>query len=175
MWRAQRQNGRLLLTFAADNKLTILNSFFDKRKGGIWHRLRSTVHQGKRRSASTTSSLANHTAAECPAWQLSPNRSAQSSRGLRPQHGDGHRRPQRPIRSQPRAVRTNPKQKQFDRRALQAEDARWAVTERFIRNLHGREQPATTTQKKTRAFTDALIDAARMELPEELRRRREQE
>ena len=30
-------NGRLLLTFATDNRLAILNTFFDTRKGGIWH------------------------------------------------------------------------------------------------------------------------------------------
>ena len=30
-------NGRLLLTLATDNRLAILNTFFDTRKGGIWH------------------------------------------------------------------------------------------------------------------------------------------
>ena len=29
-------NGRLLLTFATDNRLAALNTFFDRR-GGIWH------------------------------------------------------------------------------------------------------------------------------------------
>ena len=30
-------NGRLLLTFATDNRLAITNTFFSTRKDGIWH------------------------------------------------------------------------------------------------------------------------------------------
>ena len=30
-------NGRRLLAFATDNRLAVLNTFFDKRRDGIWH------------------------------------------------------------------------------------------------------------------------------------------
>ena len=75
-----------------------------------------------------------------------------------------------------RAVRTKPKQKQFNRRELQFEAARCAVTNRFLLNLDTRLDERTTTAAELATdFTNALLDAARTTLGEEPRRRRTQE
>ncbi|CAB1097418.1 unnamed protein product [Ectocarpus sp. CCAP 1310/34] len=73
-----------------------------------------------------------------------------------------------------RAVRT--KQKRFNRRELQFEAARCAVTNRFLLNLDTRLDERTTTAAELATdFTNALLDAARTTLGEEPRRRRTQE
>ena len=46
------ENGRLLLTFAAENKLALANTFFERRKGGIWHTYNGA--SGPTAGASTT-------------------------------------------------------------------------------------------------------------------------
>ena len=71
-----------------------------------------------------------------------------------------------------RAVRTNAKQRQFNRQDLQVEAARCAVSQRFLRNLLARSgEPATTAPEMARAFTEALLGAAGAELSEEPWRR----
>ncbi|CAB1116368.1 unnamed protein product [Ectocarpus sp. CCAP 1310/34] len=75
-----------------------------------------------------------------------------------------------------RAVRTKPKQKQYNRRELQFEAARCAVTSRFLLNLDTRLDERTTTAAELATdFTNTLLDAARTTLGEEPRRRRTQE
>ena len=69
-----------------------------------------------------------------------------------------------------RAVRANPKQRQFSRQELQVEMSRWHVVERFLHNLGEQTgQPNTTAQGAAREFTEATLEAAQTVLPTERR------
>ena len=66
-------NGKLLLYFATDNKLAIMNTFFSTRKGGVSH---TTLSQGAARAtsnASTTYSRVRHIDVEYATWLYTPN------------------------------------------------------------------------------------------------------
>ena len=166
-------NGRLLLTFATDNRLAITNTFFPTRKGGIWHTYNGVSGDECRRIDYILTRQAH--------------RGRVSNVVVVPQ-------PVRPVKADSdhnmvvatvdlggrlahnRAVRTKPKQQQFSRQELQVETARRAVSERFIHNLDQQPgEPATTTAGMATLFTNALLDAAQTVLPEEPRRRRTQE
>ncbi|CAB1108182.1 unnamed protein product [Ectocarpus sp. CCAP 1310/34] len=163
-------NGRLLLTFATDNRLAVLNTFFDTRRSGIWHTFNGPSGRERR----------------CLDYILT----RQSHRG-RVSNMEVVPQPVRPVRADSdhnivvatvdldgrlahnRSIRTNPKRRQFNRQDLQVEAARWAVSQRFLCNLLARSgAPATTAQEMAKEFTEALLGAAETELFEEPRRRR---
>ena len=124
-------NGRRLLTFATDNRLAVLNTFFDKRRDGIWHTYNGPTGD----------------ACKCLDYILTrqSHRDRVSSMEVVPQ-------PMRPVRADSdhnivvatvdlggrlahnRPIRTNPK-RQFNQQDLQIEAARWAVSQRFLCNL----------------------------------------
>ena len=164
------ENGELLLTFATDNRLAVLNTFFDTRRGGIWHTFNGPSGRERR----------------CLDYILTrqAHRGRVSNMEVVPQ-------PVRPVRADSdhnivvatvdlggrlahnRPIRANPKRRQFNRQDLQVEAARWAVSQRFRCNLFARSgAPATTTQEMAKEFTEALLGAAETELSEEPRRRR---
>ncbi|CAB1110223.1 unnamed protein product [Ectocarpus sp. CCAP 1310/34] len=183
------ENGRLLLTFAAENNLALANTFFETRKGGIWHTyngasgtdrwrpdfiLTRQAHRGRVSSmvvipqpVSPVKADPDHNMvlATVKTVKADPHHNmviTTVNLGGRLAHS--------------RAVRTKPKQRQFDRRVLQVEATRWAVTTRFLLNLGQRQdERATTTPEKATEFTNARLEVARAILPEEPRRRRSRE
>ena len=166
-------NGRLLLTFATDNRLAILNTFFPARRGGTWHTCNGV--SGNER------------------WRLDYILTRQAHRGrvsnvivvpqpIRPAKSDSdHNMVVATVNlhgrlAHNRAVRTKSKPPQFSRQALQEEGARWAVRERFAHMFDQHPGgPTIPTAELATVFTTALLDAARTVLPKEPRRRRTQE
>eukprot|EP00752_Nemacystus_decipiens_P018514 g16599.t1 len=161
-------NGRLLLTFAADNKLAVLNTF-DYRKGGIWHTYNGPsgddrkcldyilTRQPHRRRVSAM------TVVPQPVRTVTPDSDQYMVVATVDLGG-------RLARNRP--VRTSPKKPQLNFQDMQADTARWAVSQRFVRNLHARSgETPTTAPEMAKAFTEALLDAAGAELSEEPPRR----
>eukprot|EP00903_Cladosiphon_okamuranus_P019178 g17640.t1 len=162
-------NGRRLLTFATDNRLAVLNTFFHTRRDGIWHTYNGPAGD------------------ECKCLDYILTRRSHRGRvsnievvpqPIRPVRADsdhnivvatvdlgGRLAHNRPI------IRTSPKQ-QFNRQDLQVEVARRAVSQRFLCSLLAKPgAPAATAQEMAEEFTEFLLGAAKTELSEEPRRR----
>ena len=161
-------NGKLLLSFATDNKLAIINTFFSTRKGGVSHTyngvtgsrtsdfkridyvLTRRAHRGRVRNVVVRPQPA------LPAKADSDHNMVITTVDLggRIAHN--------------RAVRAKPKQRQFSRQKLQVEMSRWHVVERFLHNLGEQtDQPNTTPPEAAREFTEAILEAAQTVLPTE--------
>eukprot|EP00903_Cladosiphon_okamuranus_P022383 g20587.t1 len=162
-------NGRRLLTFATDNRLAVPNTFFDKRRDGIWHTYNDPARD------------------DCKCLNYILTR--QSHRG-RVSSMEVVPPPIRPVRADPdhnivvatvdlggrlahnRPIRISLK-RQFNRHDLHVEAARWAASQRFLCNLLTRPGAlAATAQEMVEEFTEALFGGAETELSEEPRRRR---
>ena len=138
-------NGKLLLSFATDNKLAIMNTFFSTRKGGVSHTCNGVTgsrtsdfkridyvltRQAHRRRVRN---VVVHPQPALPAKADSDHNMviATVDLGGRITHN--------------RAIRAKPKQRQFSRKELQVEMSRWHVVERFLHNLGEQTgQPNTT-------------------------------
>ena len=165
-------NGKLLLSFATDNKLAIMNTFFSTRKGGVSHTYRYNGVTGSR-----TSDF------ECIDYVLTRQAHRRRVRKV-----VVHPQPALPAKADldhnmviatvdlcgriahNRAIRAKPKQRQFSRQELQVEMSRWHVVERFLHNLGEQTgQPNTTAPEAARGFTKAILEAAQAVLPTERR------
>ena len=163
-------NGKLLLTFATDNKLAITNTFFSTRIGRVSHTYNGVT--------------GNHTS---EFKRIDYVLTRQAHRG-RVRNVIVHPQPVLPAKTDSdhnmviatvvlcgriahnRAVRAKPKQRQFNRQELQVEMSRWHVVERFLHNLGERTgQPNTTAPEAAREFTEAILEAAQTVLPTERR------
>ena len=164
-------NGKLLLSFATDNKLAIMNTCFSTRKGGVSHTyngvtgshtsdfkridyvLTRPAHRRRVRN------VVVHPQPALPANADSDHNMviiATVDLGGRIAHN--------------RAIRAKPKQRQFSRQELQVEMSRWHVVERFLHNLGEQTgQPNTTAPEAAREFTKAILEAAQTVLPTERR------
>ena len=128
-------NGKLLLSFATDNKLAIMNTFFSTRKGGVSHTYNSVT-------GSRTSDFK----------RIDYVLTRQAHR-RRVRNVVVHPQPALPVKADSdhniviatvdlggriahnRAIRAKPKQRKFSRQELQVEMSRWHVVERFLHNL----------------------------------------
>ena len=163
-------NGKLLLSFTADNKLTIMNTFFSTRKGGVSHTYNGvagsrtsdfkridyvlTLQAHRRR----VRNVVVYPQPAFPAKADSDNNMVIATVDL----GDriAHNR----------AIRAKPKQRWFSRQELQVEMSQWHVVERFLHNLGEQtDQPNTTAPEAAREFTEAILEAAQTVLPTEIR------
>ena len=142
-------NGKLLLSFATDNKLAIMNTYngvtgshtSDFRR--IDYVLTRQAHRRRVRN------VVVHPPPALPAKADSDHNMviATVDLGGRIAHN--------------RAIRAKPKQRQFSRQGLQVEMSRWHVVERFLHNLGEQTgQPNTTAPEATRGSTKAIIEAA---------------
>ena len=159
-------NGKLLLPFATDNKLAIMNTFFSTRKGRVSHTyngvtgsrtsdfkgidyvLTRQAHRGRVRN------VVVHPQPALLAKAASDRNMviATVDLGGRITHN--------------RAVRAKPKQRKFSRQELQIEMSRWHVVERFLHNLGEQTgQPNTTAPEAAREFIEAIFEAAQTVLP----------
>ena len=163
-------NGKLLLSFATDNKLAIMNTFFNTRKGGVSHTYNGVTgsrtsdfkridyvltRQAHRRRVRN---VVVHPQPALPAKVDSDHNIviATVDLGGRIAHN--------------RAIRAKPKQRQFSRQELQVEMSRWHVVERFLHNLGEQTgQPNTTASEAAREFTKAILEAAQTVLPTDRR------
>ena len=84
-------NGRLLLNFATDNRLAILNTFFDTRKDGMWHTFNGASGTDRKCIDSILTRQSHR--GRVSQHVCRPPAGAPSQGGLRPQHGSSHRRP----------------------------------------------------------------------------------
>lgn len=166
-------NGMLLLTFATENRLALTNTFFETRKSGIWHTYNGVSGTDCKRLDYILTRQAHHGRVSNVVVIPQP---------VRPVKADSdHNMVVATVNlggrlAHNRAVRTKPKQKQFNRQELQFEAARCAVTNRFLLNLDTQLDERTTTAAELATdFTNALLGAARTTLGEEPRRRRTQE
>ena len=159
-------NCKLLLSFAADNKLAIMNTFFSTRKGGVSHTYNGVTgsctsdfkridyvltRQAHRRRVRN---VIVHPQPSLPAKADSDQNMviATVNLGGRITHN--------------RAIRTKSKQRQFNRQELQVEMSRWHVVERFLHKLGEQTgQPNTTAPEAAREFTEAILEAAQTVLP----------
>ena len=151
-------NGKLLLTFATDNKLAIMNTFFSTRKSGVSHAyngvtgnrtrdfkridhvLTRQAHRGKVRN------VVVHPQPALLAKADSDHNMVIATVDLGGRIAHNH------------AVRAKPKQRQFSRQELQVEMSRWHVVEGFPHNLGERTgQPNTTAPEAARYFTEAIL------------------
>ena len=163
-------NGKLLLSFATDNKLAIMNTFFSTRKGGVSH-----IHNGVTGSRTSDFKRIDYVL-------------TRQAHRCRVRNVVVHPQPALPAKadSNPnmviatvdlggriahnRAIRAKPKQRQFSRQELQVEIPRWHVVERFLHNLGEQtSQPNTTAPEAARGFTKAILEAAQTVLPTERR------
>ena len=163
-------NGKLLLSFATDNKLAIMNTFFSTPKGGVLHTYNGVTgsrtsdfkridyvltRQAHRRRVRN---VVVHPQPAPPAKADSDHNMviATVDLGGRIAHN--------------RAIRAKPKQRQFSRQELQVEMSRWHVVERFLQNLGEQTgQPNTTAPEAAREFTEAILEEAQTVLPTERR------
>ena len=164
-------NGKLLLSFATDNKLAIMNTFFSTRKGGVSHTYNGvtgsrtsdfkridyvlTTRQAHRRRVRN---VVVHPQPALPAKADSDHNMviATVDLGDRITHN--------------RAIWAKPKERQFSRQELQVEMSRWHVVERFLHNLGEQTgQPNTTAPETAREFTKAILESAQTVLPTERR------
>ena len=163
-------NGKLLLSFATDNKLAITSTFFSTRKGGVSHTyngvtgsrtrdfkridyvLTRQAHRGRVRN------VVVHPQAVLPAKADSNHNMVIATVNL----GDriAHNR----------TVRAKSKQRKFSRQELKVEMSRWHMVERSLHNLGEKTgQPNTTAPEAAREFTEAILEAAQTVLPTERR------
>ena len=164
-------NGKLLLSFATDNKLAIMNTFFSRRKGGVSHTYNGVTgsrtsdfkridyvftRQAHRRRVRN---VVVHPQPALPAKADSDHNNmviATVDLGGQIAHN--------------RAIRAKPKQRQFSRQELQVEMSRWHVVGRFLHNLGEQTgQPNTTAPEAAREFTEAILEAVQTVLPTERR------
>ena len=163
-------NGKRLLSFATDNKLAIMNTFFSTRKGGVSHTYNGVTgsrtsdfkridyvltRQANRRRVRN---VVVHPQPALPAKADSNHNMviATVDLGGRIAHN--------------RAIRAKPKQRQFSRQELQVEMSRWHVVERFLHNLGEQTgQPNTTAPEAARGFAEAILEAAQTVLPTDRR------
>ena len=157
-------NGKLLLSFAIDKTLAIMNTFFSTRKGGVSHKYNSVTgnrtsdfkrtdyvltrqaHRGRVRN------VIIHPQPALPAKADSDHNMVIATVDL----GDRI--------AQNRAVRAKPKQWQFSRQELKVEISRNHVVERLLHNLGERTgQPNATASEVAREFTEAILEAAQTE------------
>ena len=160
--------GKLLLSFATDNKLAIMNTFFSTREGGVSHTYNGVTgsrtsdfkridyvltRQAHRRRVRN---VVVHPQPALPAKADSDHNMviATVDLGGRIAHN--------------RAIRAKPKQRKFSRQELQVEMSRWHVIEKFLHNLGEQTgQPNTTAPEAARGFTEAILEAAQTVLPTE--------
>lgn len=129
------------------HRLTIPNTFFDKRAGYDIH----TQWCVRDRSHGSRLYILTRQPHRHRVSKVDPSAGPSSQAGFRLQHGGGHRQPQWPACLQPSFPDQNPKQQEFYGRNLPVEAARWAATQRFLRNLRQRrEQPPTTPPRRWR-------------------------
>eukprot|EP00752_Nemacystus_decipiens_P003356 g3103.t1 len=159
-------DGRRLLAFASDNRLAALNTFFGNRRDWIWHTYNGPAGKDCKRLDYILTRQSHRGRVSSMEVVPQPIRPA----GADSDHNiviatvdlGGRLAHNRPVRSS----------RQFNRQDLQVEAARWAVSERFLRNLLAKPgSPATTAQEVAEEFTEALLGAAETELSEEPRRR----
>ena len=165
-------NGKLLLSFATDSKLAIMNTFFSTREGGVSHTHIQRCHREPHERLQT--------------HRLRTHASGTSTRRVR--NVVVHPQPALPAKADSdhkmvvatvdlggrithnRAIRAKSKQRQFSRQELQVEMSRWDVVERFLHNLGEQTgQPNTTAPEAAREFTEAILEAAQTVLPTERR------
>eukprot|EP00752_Nemacystus_decipiens_P010806 g9612.t1 len=162
-------SGRRLLAFASDNRLAVINTFFDERRDEIWHTYNSPAGKGCKcldYILTRQSHRGRVSSVEVVPQPIRPA-GADSDHNIVTATVDlgGRLAHNRPVRSTPK--------RQFNRQDLQVEAARWAVSQRFLCNLLAKAgAPATAAQEMAEEFTEALLGAAETELSEEPRRRR---
>ena len=159
-------NGKLLLSFATDNKLAIMNTFFSTRKGGVSH-----TYNGVTGSRTSDFKRIDYVL-------------TRQAHRRRVRNVVVHPQPALPVKADSdhnmviatvdlggrfahnRAIRAKPKQRKFSRQELQVEMSRWHVVERFLHNLGEQTgQPNTTAPEAARGFTEAILEAAQTVLP----------
>ena len=161
-------NGKLLLPFATDNKLAIMNTFFNTRKGGVSH-----TYNGVTGSRTSDFKRIDYVL-------------TRQAHRRRVRNVVVHPQPALPVKADSdhnmviatvdlggriahsRVIRAKPKQRKFSRQKLQVEMSRWHVVERFLHNLGEQTgQPNTTAPEAARGFTEAILEAAQTVLPTE--------
>ena len=163
-------NGKLLLSFATDNKLAIMNTFFSTRKGGVSHTYNGVTgsrtsdfkridgvltRQAHRRRVRN---VVVHPQPALPAKADSDHNMVIATVDLGGQI------------AHTRAIRAKPKQRRFSRQELKVEMSRWHVVGRFLHNLGEQTgQPNITAPEAEREFAEAILEAAQTVLPTERR------
>ena len=161
-----KDNVKLLLSFATDTKLAIMNTFFSTRKGVV---------------SQTYNGVAGNRTSDFKRIDYVLTRQARRGRVC---NVVVHPQPTLPAKADSdhdmviatvdlggriahsRTVRAMPKQRQFSRRELQVEMSRWYVVERFLHSL-GEQigQPNTTAPEAAREFTEVILEEAHTVLP----------
>ena len=163
-------SGKLLLTFATENKLAVMNTFFRTHKDEVSHTysgvtgnrtsdfkrvdyvLTRQAHRGR------AGNVVVHPQPALPAKADSDHNMVIATVDL-----DGRN-------AHNCAVRAKLERRQFNRQELQVENSLWQVIERFLHNLGERTgQPNTTAPEAAREFTETILKAAQTVLPTERR------
>ena len=163
-------NGKLLLSFATDNKLAIMNTFFSTRKGGVSH-----TYNGVTGSRTSNFKRIDYVLT-CQAHRRRVRNVVVYPQPALPAKADSdHNMVIASVDlggqiAHNRAIRAKPMQRQFSRQELQVEMSRWHVIERFLHNLGEQTgQTNTTAPVGAREFTKAILEAAQTVLPTERR------
>ena len=163
-------NGKLLLSFATDNKLAIMNTFFSTRKGGVSH-----TYNGVTGSRTSDFKRIDYVLTRQAHRRRVRNVVVHPQPALVDKADSDHIMAMVTVDLGGRiahnpAIRAKPKQRQFRRQELQVEMSRWHVVERFLHNLGEQAgQPNTTAPEAARGFTEAILEAAQTVLSTERR------
>ena len=163
-------NGKLLLSFATDNKLAIMNTVFSTRKGGVSH-----TSNGVTGSRTSDFKRIDYVLTRQAHRRRVRNVVVHPQPALPAKAGSDHNMVIATVDlggriAHNRSIRAKPKQRQFSRQELQVEMSRWHVVERFLHNLVEQTgQPNTTAPEAAGGFTKAILEEAQTVLPTERR------
>ena len=159
-------NGKRLLNFATDNKLAVMNTFFSTRKGGISH---------------TYNGVIGDRAGDFKRIDYILTRQAHRPRV---NNVEVHSQRNRPIKADSdhnmffatvdlggrfahnRRVRQTPQPRPFDRSQLKTRFLRKRVIRKFVDNIDEIAGQRASVAEEAREFTEAILGAAHVVLPE---------
>lgn len=159
------ENGKLLLSFATENKLALTNAFFSTHKGGISHTYNG-VTGGRSKDFKRIDYILTRQAHR-----------------PRVRNVKVHPQPVRPIKADSdhnivvatvdlggrfahnRAVQQTTRPRQFDRRQVKVKLRRAQVTQRFVNNLGEQAGQQVSVPEAAREFTNAILEARKRSSP----------
>ena len=149
-------NGKLLLSFATDNKLAIMNTSFSTRKGGVSH-----TYNGVTGSRTSDFKRIDYVLTRQAHRRRVPNVVVHPQPALPAKANSDHNMVIATVDlggriAHNRSIRAKPKQRQFSRQELQVAMSRWHVVERFLHNLGEQTGQPNTTAPEATSIKNAL-------------------